>query len=1197
MTALNSTVVKDTFNCKYSEEQFTRFINDLLVGANFEKAQMILPLPDAYKDFIRSCKRICQYTYEAEGYSKTVIDVLVVKLKKTTSIDRARTAQRNFVARYLNGGRNYPKDAALVAFISEDENGEISPDWRFSFIKMDYKTEVIEDEKGKKRRNTFVELTPAKRFSFLVGTNEDTHTAQSQLKICLDKATKNKEKITLEDLVQAFDIEKVSKEFFDKYRKLYEKLKLELERLYSEDSKIKVDFDRHNINIDDFAKKTLGQLVFLYFIQKKGWLGVSRDSDWGQGDKKFLRNLFEKKYVNYKYFFNDVLEHLFYEALASDRGTGAWYDTLGCRIPFLNGGLFEPINGYEYQKTDLNIDNTIFEEIFDTFDLYNFTVKEDEPLEKEVAIDPEMLGKVFENLLPENIKQGNGSFYTRREIVHYMCQETLINFLYNKINIKVVPITEEEKTEQQNLFKKKKIKHLKYTKSLIDEIISKEDISDFIRKGDARYTNTVVKEAIPEAIIRNAELIDQAFSEIKICDPAIGSGAFPVGMMNEVVRIRASLSNFIKTINRSTYELKRHTIENSIYGVDIDPGAIEIAKLRFWLSLVVDEDDIKNIKPLPNLDYKIMQGNSLITSYNGIDFNEIVENYKPNTQLTLNLFGSKSKDIIEELRAMQLRFLNTPYPTQKTEIKKKIENLILELVKAELEDRSKKQEKSNINIEEHIRNFAQNTEKREFFPWKLFFADAFEQGGFDIVIGNPPYLGESKHGDTLAQLKHLKYYQGKMNIWYFFTCIGLDMLKENGIESFIAPNNWNTNSGASIMRNKILEETKIINYIDFGNYNAFESADQQTMIFLLQKTDKNDNYYIDYSKILDDKITLQQLEKFLSKALNEQYCECYLANISKDEYIDKFITFLKNEDEAIFNKIRNNVKNIFLTDNEIAQGIVAPQDFLNKKSRKKLGDGYTIGEGIFVLSDEEKNNLNLTEEEISDLIRPLYTSNEVMKYRSDDENKYWIIYTSSKFNNETAILKYPNIKKHLERFVGVITSDNRPYGLHRSRKESFFTGEKIISLRKCAFPTFSYVSFDCYVLQTFYSIKPDNLNLKYLTGILNSKLVSFWLKNKGKVQGNNYQIDKEPLLNIPIYSPTKKEELPVISIVDKIYALSNSKDYLNCQEKQNAVREYEKQIDLIVYKLYGLNYSEVLRIDPSFEQTENDYNNYSFLTE
>ena len=1192
---LNTKIVKDTFDKAYTEEQFKLFIKDLLIGANFEKEQMIQPLPSEYKDFIRSAKRICKYEYESVEYADTkVLDVLVVKLKRTSSIDRARTAQRNFIARYLNGSRNYQKDAALVAFISEDENGNISPDWRFSLVQMNYVTKFVETSNGKKKLKTEVELTPAKRFSFLVGANEDTHTAQAQFRTCLDKASKG-ERITIEDLVQAFDIEKVSKEFFDKYKNLFIKMRDELQRLCNDDPIVKNDFITHNVNIDDFAKKTLGQLVFLYFIQKKGWLGVKRDQDWGSGDKKFLRKLFDKDpefNANYDNFFNDILEHLFYEALASDRGQAAWFDRLNCRIPFLNGGLFEPVNGYEYQKTDLTINNSIFKEIFDTFDLYNFTVKEDEPLEKEVAIDPEMLGKVFENLLPENIRKGNGAFYTPREIVHYMCQESLINYIYNKVNIKEVPLNLEEREQQLKLLKTKKEKEqLKLTHEVIEEIISKQDIEHFIKKGGSNYSNRNVKEELPVSISQNANVLDNALAVIKVCDPAIGSGAFPVGMMNEIVRARATLSPYLNQPERPVYELKRNAIENSIYGVDIDPGAVDIAKLRFWLSLVVDEEDVKNIKPLPNLDYKIMQGNSLITSYEGIDFDEIVDEYKPNTQLTINLWGDKTQDLKLKLKNKQSEFLKTPYATRKVELKHEIEDTILELVKEKLEIKAKEGKINLQEVQEKIRNFAQNTENRNFFPWKLFFSDAFDNGGFDVVIGNPPYVKEYTERSAFDGLRESQYYQGKMDLWYFFGCKGLDIIKPNGTESFIAPNNWTTNAGASIFRNKVMKESQIINFNDFGNYKVFDTASIQTMVYLLCKTINNKCYNLNYSKLLKDDISKNELETFLSDQAENNYYIKYNLNFDNSNYYDKFITFLNPEINNLINKISANGK-YHLNDKNVAQGIVAPQDSLNKKCQQILGAEHKVGEGIFILSDAEKNDLNLTEDEINDLIRPLYTSNEINRYKSENKNKYWIIYTSSKFKNSNEIKPYPNIKKHLDQYANIITSDNKPYGLHRSRDNDFFIGDKIISLRKCQKPTFSYVDFDCYVMQTFYSIKPNDINLKYLTALLNSKLIEYWLKMQGKMQGDNYQIDKEPLLNIPINKPKTEIQNMISNIVDSLYDMTGSNDYSESIKKQEAVKEYEKQIDIIVYKLYDLTYAEVKTIDPEFSISEDEYINY-----
>jgi adenine-specific DNA-methyltransferase len=266
-----------------------------------------------------------------------------------------------------------------------------------------------------------------------------------------------------------------------------------------------------------------------------------------------------------------------------------------------------------------------------------------------------------------------------------------------------------------------------------------------------------------------------------------------------------------------------------------------------------------------------------------------------------------------------------------------------------------------------------------------------------------------------------------------------------------------------------------------------------------------------------------------------------------------------------------------LHENEITQGIVIPQDYVIKNHIKKLGQGFKVGDGIFVLSDEEKNNLQLTEKEL-ELIKPYYTSKELKKYYAKRKNSEWIIYTDSRFKDPEAIKPYPNIKNHLDKFQAVITSDNKPYGLHRARDERFFKGEKIIALRKCVEPTFTYTDFDCYVSAAFYVIKTNRFNLKYLTGLLNSKLVAFWLKHKGKMQGNNYQIDKEPLLNIPIPLITKETQPladHIVQKVDEILTLTQSPDFETNQEKQQKVKELEREIDQLVYKLYDLTEEEI----------------------
>ena len=319
-------IIKETFERAFDKEKFKIFIKNFL--NEIEETTFTYQgnyIPDAFEQHISSLERIGKYT---DG--KNEIDLLIVKLRKETSLEEARTMQRNFIAWYLKGSRGGKlKDAALAAFVSTSDE-----DWRFSLVKMDYRFE--EDKEGKVKVKE--EFTPARRWSFLVGKDEKSHTAQSRLVSILEDDENNP---SLAQLEEAFNIEPVSKEFFEKYQVLFIRTVDELDNVLKKDENAKCEFDEKNINTVDFAKKLLGQIVFLYFLQKKGFFGVKRDANWGTGPKNFLRELFSKKHSDYKNFFNDILEPLFYEALATERDNN-FYSRFNCKIPFLNGGLFEP---------------------------------------------------------------------------------------------------------------------------------------------------------------------------------------------------------------------------------------------------------------------------------------------------------------------------------------------------------------------------------------------------------------------------------------------------------------------------------------------------------------------------------------------------------------------------------------------------------------------------------------------------------------------------------------------------------------------------------------------------------------------------------------------------------------------------------------------------------------------------------------
>jgi len=344
-------IIKNTFENPFDKDRFTLFTKNLL--NRVEEAPFTYQgqfVPDAYKAYISSLERIGKFN---DGENR--IDILIIKLQKETSLERARTMQRNFVAWYLNGSRGGElKEAALVAFVSPD--GE---DWRFSLVKMDYKFEQTKSGRMKVKE----EFTPARRWSFLVGANENSHTAQSRL---VDILANDEHSPTLAELEQAFDIETVTKEFFKEYRELFIRTKEELDKVVKNDSKIKADFGAKGVNTVDFAKKLLGQIVFLYFLQKKGWFGVGRDAKWGTGSKHFLRELFKKEHSDYKNFFNDILEPLFYEALRigeERKQDDYYYSRFNCKIPFLNGGLFDPIGnngGYNWVHTDICLPDSLF---------------------------------------------------------------------------------------------------------------------------------------------------------------------------------------------------------------------------------------------------------------------------------------------------------------------------------------------------------------------------------------------------------------------------------------------------------------------------------------------------------------------------------------------------------------------------------------------------------------------------------------------------------------------------------------------------------------------------------------------------------------------------------------------------------------------------------------------------------------------
>ena len=1111
-------LINKTFESSFDKERFVYFIKNLL--NKFEEKTFIYrgnTIPTAFQDSVKTLERIGKYKKEDKK-----IDILIVQLKKEHSLERARSQQRNFISWYLKSRGSALKDGALVAFVSPNEE-----DWRFSFVKMEYKFD-------KEKKKIKEDWTPARRYSFLVGTNEKSHTAQSSLFPLLEN---DHTKPTLEDLEKAFSIEKVTEEFYKKYRDLFYRLTEALQNIIQKDQKIREDFKAKKVKPIDFSKKLLGQIVFLYFLQKKGWFGVKKDEKWGFGSKHFLRELFNRRADIYKSkgskgsknFFNDILEALFYEALSSEH-TEDYYSHFDCRIPFLNGGLFAPIKGYDWIKTDILLPDSLFSNknktkegdigdgILDIFDRYNFTVKEDEPLEKEVAVDPEMLGKVFENLLEVKDRKSKGTYYTPREIVHYMCQESLINYL-----------TEELKGQ-----------------------VHKEDIEVLVHHGESvieneSHTATKTKETktysfkLPQAVRNQAELIDKKLMDIRICDPAVGSGAFPVGMMNEIIKVRSTLSPFIKSPNlnnRSPYHFKRHAIENCLYGVDIDSGAIEIAQLRLWLSLIVDEEEREKVRPLPNLDYKIVCGNSLLS-------------------VEQDLFNREEFNQLEKLKPL---YFNETSSSKKQEYKKQIDNLISEITKG-----------------------------HKTFDFEVYFSEVFhEKKGFDVVIANPPYVQLQKEGGKLAKLYKSQNYQTfehTGDIYILFYERGLQALKTNGILGFITSNKWMRANYGKKLRNYFSANTQILGLLDMGA-NVFDTAMVDTNI-LLTRNKKNTSLK-NFKAISFSSFKVKQHNLNLAQHLKRYGVE--MAQPKKDEHwaiinsseqnlkqkIEKIGTPLREWDIHIYRGITTGYNKAFIIDDKTKKWLI-DRDSKSVEVIKPVLRGRDI----------KCYKLDYT---------GLYLIFIPWHFPLDKDMN---IVGSSKKAEQLFQSKYPAVYNYLFKFRSELTRRNKSetgiryewYALQRCANTYYpeFEKEKIVFQEMVQKSSFAYDKNKLYCLDTARII--TGKNLKFLLSIFNSKLFFYSIKcfyGGGALGEAGVRMKHTFFQNFPVPKVIEEKQKPLIKLVDKILNISQSSElsfdkqtenYLQSSAKQTQVQEYEKQIDQLVYKLYDLTPAEIKIIE------------------
>ena len=1155
-------------NNRFNEKEGYKFLVDLL---NIEiHNQLDIKIQTNSKDV--------NYIYDVGMYTDLDgFNILAVILNINKPVETSRSLQRNTIGNHM---RDLGADVA-IAFTYSNK----CEDCRLSFVKIN--TSLEYDENSEKYK-ILEELTPTKRYSFLIDPYIVNNTVKMQLK---DIYNNIDEQPTADKLESVFNIEIVTNQFFDMYSKKCSELAYLLVNDSNFTDEVIRAYSDSNINTieilaDRFSKRLMSQIAFLYFLQKKGWLGVrllpevipitslnqilknatdrqkilvyklysKRDTEnaymlksvldnilgiqidevvslfigteldypWGTGSRTFLRDLYEEAVKFNMSFFNDYLEPLFYEALNKKRGLCDYFKKFNCKIPFLNGNLFEPVLNYDYKYIDLNIPNSFFVNdegtgVLDYFDLYNFTVNENESLEKEVAVDPEMLGKIFESIVNDKYSH-NDITYTSKNIVHFMCQESLIKYLERKTNIDPTSI---------ELFIK------------FGDIISDTDI----HLDRCNYK-------MPEPIINNLLLIDFALANVTVVDPAVGSGTFILGMMNEIVKARRVITkyltkdlikgnniNYMKNSSRRVYQLKKNAMRNSLFAVDIEPDAVALTKLRLWLSLVVDAPNSR-MEILPNLDYNVMVGNSLVDEFMGEKF----------CDATLNQ--------VNEINKLQVSLFDEIDPDIKQTIKSRIDEYELGFITSNLS----KNNISRRDTDEFMR--LRSLGKKHYFLWELYFNKVFRKGGFDIVIGNPPNIKISENKELFDYLKMTNFgkrnFENMMNFYYYFFSLALNILKDNGLLCFVTSNDFLTSDSAYKLRCDLRGRACILEMVNFNRIKNFENnlisitIKQYDNTAICKVIDLNQNGYdrLD-EKMLKDVRYLHNNELYSDDGLKIHWRT--LNHIHKNEHPkDSILSKISKSTDAT-------IENYF----NISKGVDSGLD--------KIKDN-----GVFIISEEELKELKPNKYEMSK-IKKVCKNSDILKYIIKDSCKY-LLYTTEILN----IKESPNIIRHLMKFRNELESRKsrkskygmRWYYLDAPKDVKVLNSIKIVSPSRATKNHFALDYGDIYAMSDVCILSPkkkisNKLDIKYVLAFLNSKINYIWCINNMSMNNRYMSFNISNLNSIPLKIVDEETQKIFIDEVDKII-------------NTRSLTEYDiilNNIDNMFYRLFDLTEDEIKYIE------------------
>jgi hypothetical protein len=926
---------------------------------------------------------------------------------------------------------------SLFVFSNRDKS-----DWRFLNVKH---------ERDENRRVLHRRIT--------IGQNDRLRTATERIAL-LDLATiDSRSPLAIQQRHdEAFDVEAVTNKFFTEYKRVFETVEQQISGIINPEVKRL------------FAQKLFNRLMFIAFIEKKGWLEFGGRTDYLDAlweDYKSPQTPLGRVATEGGNFYRDRLSHLFFTGLnnhqeqdiASINGGGFLKRIIG-KVPFLNGGLFERDAD---ENDNITIPDKAIECIFtDLFAKFNFTVSESTPLDEEVAIDPELLGKTFEELVTG--RHDSGSYYTPKPIVSFMCRESLKGYLHSKIGNEKSPPSQggfrgiPTSAQSHNLSPGSGLSGESPQLPLERGATEKDAIAKFVDDRDASQLSD------PEAVLK-------ALKEVTVCDPACGSGAYLLGMLHELLDLRECLFNSQNIGAGTVYDRKLEIIENNLYGVDKELFAVNIARLRLWLSLAVDFAGDKP-KPLPNLKYKLEVGDSLLAP--------------------IAMAQLSARDVlIPEYRRLKADYLKTHNGNDK----KKTEDAILAI-------------KSNIATLTYgipPAPLGKGENGAGAFDWAVEFAEVMADGGFDIQVANPPYVRQEKIIEYKPQLKKVfpEIYNGTSDLYCYFYARSLQLLKPAGMLAFISSNKWFRAGYGEKLRKHIADNCQIQSITDFGDLPVFKSATAYPMIFICSNQSSN---------VVETRFTDV-------KSLAHPY-----PNVK--EIIDR--------DGSILPSNAIDGGNWLLTDNSTANYIKQMEsrgiplgEYVNGEIYWGVKTGFNQA---FVIDGATRAKLIAEDPASTEIIKPLVVGKDVEKWNIKNKDK-WLIVTKIGID----IKNYLAIFKHLQQWQPQLEKrcdqGNHWWELRACAYYDSFDRPKIVFPDIAKHPRFSLDSNSKYVEATAFTINTDDL---YLLGLLNSRPVyRYFLELGATIRGGYLRFKRQYIKKIPIPQASEIEREQISKLVQK----------------------------------------------------------------